>query len=109
MLRKKPCKKQSKHGTGGQRMSDLIYRRDAVSRMSDLLMIELGGKRLPTWNEVNDAINDLPSAQPEIVRCKECKWSYDDVSGRICSHGVCVDCVVSDDFYCADAERRTDG
>ena len=44
-------------------------------------------------------------AEPEIVRCKECKWSYDDVSGRICSHGVCVDCVVSDDFYCAEAER----
>lgn len=49
-------------------MSDLIYRRDAVSRMSDLLMIELGGKRLPTWNEVNDAINDLPSAEPERKR-----------------------------------------
>lgn len=44
-------------------MNDLIYRRDAVSRMSDLLMIELEGKRLLTWNEVNDAINDLPSAE----------------------------------------------
>ena len=60
-------------------------------------------------NKVRKALEALPPAQPEIVRCKGCKWSYDDVSGRICSHGVCVDCVVSDDFYCADAERRTDG
>ncbi len=44
---------------------DLISRRAAVSRISDLLMIELKGRRLPTWNEVYRAINDLPSAQPE--------------------------------------------
>ena len=36
-------------------MSDLIRREDAVSRISDLLMIELQGKRLPTWNEVYNA------------------------------------------------------
>ena len=47
-------------------MSDLIRREDAVSRISDLLMIELQGKRLPTWNEVYNAINDIPSAEPEV-------------------------------------------
>lgn len=46
-------------------MDDLIRRRDAVSRMSDLLMIELQGQRLPTWNEVYQAMNDVPSAEPE--------------------------------------------
>ncbi len=46
-------------------MSDLIRRKDAVSRISDLLMIELQGKRLPTRNEVYNAINDIPSAEPE--------------------------------------------
>lgn len=46
-------------------MSDLIRREDAVSRISDLLMIELQGKRLPTWNEVYNAINDIPSVEPE--------------------------------------------
>ena len=47
-------------------MSDLIRREDAVSRISDLLMIELQGKRLPTWNEVYNAINDIPSVEPEV-------------------------------------------
>lgn len=46
-------------------MSDLIRRQDAISRMSDLLMMELQGQRLPTWNEVYRAMNDVPSAEPE--------------------------------------------
>lgn len=46
-------------------MSDLIRRRDAVSRMSELLMMELQGQRLPTWNEVYQAMNDIPSAEPD--------------------------------------------
>lgn len=46
-------------------MDDLISRRDAVSRFSDLLMIELRGERLPTWEEVYNAIKEVPSAQPE--------------------------------------------
>ena len=52
-------------------MSDLIRRRDAVSKMSDLLMVELQGQRLPTWNEVYRAMNDIPSAEPER---KKGKW-----------------------------------
>lgn len=55
-------------------MSDLIRRQDAVSRMSDLLMIELKGQRLPTWNEVYQAMNDVPSAEPER---KKGKWTGD--------------------------------
>ena len=46
-------------------MSDLIRRQDAVTAISDLLLIQLQGKRLPTWNEVYNAINGIPSAEPE--------------------------------------------
>lgn len=49
----------------GDEMSDLIRRRDAISRMSDLLIMELQGQRLPTWNEVYQAMNDVPSAESE--------------------------------------------
>ena len=44
----------------------------------------------------------------EVVRCKDCKWSYDAIGGTFCSHGVCVDCVVCGDWFCADAERRSE-
>ena len=57
-------------------MDDTISRQDAASRFSDLLMLELKGKRLPTWDEVYNAMQDLPSVQPQIVWCRECVY-YD--------------------------------
>lgn len=42
-------------------MDDLITRKSAVSTISDLLMIDLKGKRMPSWNEVYNAIGSIPS------------------------------------------------
>ena len=64
-------------------MDDLISRKAAVSRMSDLLVLELKMRRVPTWNEVYNAMEDLPSAEPErrgrwdfigdqMLQCSEC-------------------------------------
>lgn len=36
-----------------------------------------------------------------VVRCKDCEYSYDEISYLCCSHGVCVDCEVPPNFYCA--------
>ena len=54
------------------------------------------------------AIANLPSAQPEIIRCKDCKWwSNDDY--RECSNPNYDDGYVTPaGFYCGYAERRTD-
>lgn len=41
-----------------------------------------------------------------VVRCKDCENSYESVGGRICAYGVCVDCVVPEDFFCQYGERR---
>ena len=43
-----------------------------------------------------------------VVRCKDCKHSWEDIGGLCCSHGVCVDCTVPEDFFCADGERKND-
>ena len=72
--------------------------------------------------EILQMIADMPSAQPEIIRCKDCKWwGYDDETGdvRVChaaKHGhisshweIIIRRTYRGDFYCADAERRTDG
>lgn len=49
----------------------------------------------------------LPAADvAPVVRCKDCKHSWEDLGGLTCSHGVCVDCVVLGDFYCANGERK---
>ena len=42
----------------------------------------------------------------EVVRCKDCIHSYDDLCGLCCTCGPYVDCVVQPGFYCADGKRR---
>ena len=64
--------------TCNQLATDTISRQDAVSRFSDLLMIELRGERLPTWEEVYNAIKELPSAQQ--TTCK-----YWDTESDFCA------------------------
>lgn len=43
-----------------------------------------------------------------VVRCKDCEYSYDEISYLCCSHGVCVDCEVPPNFYCAYGKRRAE-
>ncbi len=42
----------------------------------------------------------------QVVRCKDCKYSYEGISGRTCVYGPPVDCIVQDNFYCANGERK---
>ena len=96
-------------------MDNLISRQAAIDAI----------KGLPTWwadeggyyggaqppmkalldpTDAVSAIENLPSAQPEIVRCKDCKYRYLDDSVWKCPYGYPFG-----DFYCAYGEgRRTD-
>lgn len=81
-------------------MSDLISRQDAIDAIK---VSELGC-------EV-EAIEALPSAQPEIIRCKDCRWGREPCGGNIeCFadineppeyHGY--------EWFCPNGERRIDG
>lgn len=42
--------------------TEYIRKQDGVSRISDLLVLELKMARCPTWNEVYNAIGELPPA-----------------------------------------------
>ena len=56
---------------------------------------------------VSEAIN--PSAQPEIIHCKECKYGVQDEDERWYCRGF--GCQVGDEDgsgFCSSAERRTD-
>lgn len=97
-------------------MDDLISRQAAIDAVNEL-------RKSPWYNNPQNiyrseavdiverlCIKELPSAQPELIRCKDCKhsehwyrdrrrcflWSEDGVS-------------VFDDGFCSYAERRTDG
>lgn len=54
-------------------------------------------------------IEDAPAADvAPVVRCKDCEYSYDEISYLCCSHGVCVDCEVPPNFSCAYGKRRAE-
>ena len=57
--------------------------------------------------EPSQYIEALPAADvAPVVRCKDCKHSWEDIGGLCCSHGACVDLTVPGDFYCAYGERK---
>ncbi len=59
------------------------------------------------WNGLLGLIDNAPTVDAVVVtRCKDCKHSWEDISGLCCSHGVCVDLTVPGDFYCTYGERK---
>ena len=61
------------------------------------------------WNAVIDIIAHAPTVDAvPVVRCRECKHSYEDISGRFCAMGPCVDCIVPEGFFCSYGERKED-
>ena len=98
-------------------MSDLIDRKSAIDSIEKHLRF---GDELYPLTETDKILNhafeiaascvyNLPSAQPEIVRCKDCAAYGEMLTGRdmrmIC-HKFALN--FPRDFYCAYAERRTD-
>ena len=48
------------------------------------------------------------SAQPEIIRCKDCKHRDPEDKKCDCGHDIIWQLPRCDNWYCADAERRTE-
>ncbi len=99
---------------------DVIYRQEAIDALIDRFAT------LAYWNPdvVIDTLKKVPTAQPEIVRCKDCKYQVkewrDDKRFKDKGYWVYGCEVISDacgywawfgqdDEFCSDAERRTDG
>lgn len=90
-------------------MSDLISRQAAIEALNDEFTI-IGKTNAIVVQDyirrVNNRLHDLPSAQPEVIRCKDCKhWEYD----VIFADGWCRGRHQGNpDWFCANAERRID-
>ena len=83
-------------------MSDLISRQAAIDAVQNRHMMLNKEKVLL----IND-LEKLPSAHPEIVRCKDCKYAeyIDDVQTLWCTECGQGRTVAPNDF-CSYAERR---
>ena len=62
--------------------------------------------------DIMSEITNLPSAQPEIIHCENCKNWQTGWRNREWGLGYhwcsCVDGIRRSDWFCADAERRAD-
>lgn len=72
---------------------------DLISRQAAIDMIRLYREdEAVDLDELESSIALMPSAQPEVIRCKDCLM-----------HGVCrFEQGLGLDGYCSQAERRTD-
>lgn len=62
------------------------------------------------YDAVCNVLDGIPSADvAPVVRCKDCKHSWKDISGLCCSYRVCIDLNVPRAFYCAYGERKDGG
>ena len=87
----------------------LIEKFNEKADMVECLIDARTAERFATFCALADAVEEMPTVDAEVVvRCKDCEYSYDDISGMCCSHGVCVDCEVPPNFYCAYGKRRAE-
>lgn len=77
-------------------MCDLISRQAAID-----VFYEFWGTSL---TRTVDAINQLPPAQTEIVRCKDCKQFRRWIDTDICFCDI-TESEISDNDFCSRAER----
>lgn len=75
--------------------NDLIYRQAAIEAASRGCF-ELRG----IFQIIKEEIEAVPSAQPEIIRCKDCKWKQ----GTEC--GMFAEIYPRSDDFCSRGERR---
>ena len=97
-------------------MDDLISRQAAIDAAA-LSAAEWDGMYVQDINgRIREALEKLPSAQPEIIRCKDCRFATLTYDGdcKYCQYlegefGL-TDAVYFDgNDYCSHAERRADG
>ena len=93
-------------------MDDLISRQQAISRAVEFRMFDRPVKMVAV-----SELEALPSAQPEIIRCTECKH-YREYDSEYVENAVVVQCMadrypisetIPDGWFCAGAERKDNG
>lgn len=99
-------------------MSDPIDRQSAINT-AQVMYVRCDTGDIEDYRDLMcESILALPSAQPEIIKCKDCRWwdKYDDYDNGYCmaaKHGylsehweISIRRTYKGDFYCADAEPK---
>lgn len=89
---------------------DVISRQAAIDAVNTWFELYVINRTMADTMSVQDMLRELPSAQPEIIRCKDCKhYKFSDNRAfgfpvKRCEWTGFED--VDDDDFCSRAERR---
>ena len=89
--------------------TDCISRQAAIDGINELMKVHFDRKFV--LGKARTIMQELPPADPQIIRCKDCKnWDTTWTNDFSPNYHYCpmVDGVRKEDWFCADAERRTD-
>ncbi len=98
--------------------TDTISRQEAIDILNQYALSlnpDKDSKELWKVKSIKSFIEQLPSAQPDVIRCRECVCGYGEVwltgGGEATVYGYCgrTNLQVLPYDYCSRAERRTDG
>ena len=84
--------------------NDLISRAAAIDAMSEAY------EKDEIWEDYEKRLNELPSAQPEIIHCRDCKyWNPYRMECEGIGNWFGFEGAWEENGYCYKAERRADG
>lgn len=98
------------HLQKGEKMTDLIDRQQVIDAIhyeyDDCCNIDESGSAIA--NDIERIIDNVPSVQSNIIRCKDCIYQTESWSGiKYCeAHG---DHIGKDYDYCSNARRKENG
>ena len=94
------------------KIGDRIFVRGYIDEIrKDTVIVRNDGGYFGTI--LSEVMGELPSARPEIIRCKDCKYAHLTVSGE-CKYcdawtdddGYPMEIYEDGDFFCGNAERK---
>lgn len=89
-------------------MSDLISRKTAIETAKKMY-VACDTNSIDDYEMLmEEALKVLPSAEPQIIRCKDCKWNRTENRKESTQWLPCRALVTPDDFSCIYADRRTE-
>ena len=86
---------------------DTISRQAAIDFVGGMEMCDVISAE--AYKELTNYFEDLPTAQQDIIRCKDCKYR-DENWRRVSVRWLpCMEIRTGSNWYCGSAERREDG
>lgn len=89
-------------------MKDTIYRQDAIDAVNAYLGLSAVSRTVQNMTSIQEILEKLPSAQPEIITCRDCKYSDENWRRVSVKWLPCMDMRTGSNWFCGSAERRTD-